>query len=146
MYTGNGGNKNAFDSIVLAIDENIAPIISVSYGACKTALGGFSLETQLAQAALQGQDRVRGMGDQGSTACSGDTREWPDDNAAVRTRRELSGEQPERDGGRQTEIPAADGVDPNTLTKGANYSTYWSTNGTTDVLSSTKGYIPKYCK
>ncbi len=34
-------NLNAFDSIAYAIDEKIAPIISVSYGACETALGAF---------------------------------------------------------------------------------------------------------
>ena len=143
VYTGNGGNKNAFDSIVFAIDENIAPIISVSYGACETALGGFSLETQLAQAALQGQTVLAASGDQGSTACSGDTQNGLTTTQQFALAVNYPASSPNVTAVGGTEIPAADGVDPNTLTKGANYSTYWSTNGTTDVLSSAKGYIPE---
>jgi subtilase family serine protease len=143
VYTGNGGNKNAFDSIVFAIDENIAPIISVSYGACETALGGFSLETQLAQAALQGQTVLAASGDQGSTACSGDTQNGLTTTQEFALAVNYPASSPNVTAVGGTEIPAADGVDPNTLTKGANYSTYWSTNGTTDVLSSAKGYIPE---
>jgi hypothetical protein len=42
-----------------------------------------------------------------------------------------------------TAIPAADGVDPATGNKGANYSTYWSSNGSSDVEPSAKQYIPE---
>ena len=143
VYTGNGGNKNAFDSIVFAIDENIAPIISVSYGACETALGGFSLETQLAQAALQGQTVLAASGDQGSTACSGDTQNGLTTTQQFALAVNYPASSPNVTAVGGTEIPAADGVDPNTGTKGANYSTYWSTNGTNDVLTSVKTYIPE---
>ena len=70
VFTGNSANFNAFDSIAYAIDEKIAPIISISYGACEAALGTFTLETQLAQAAAQGQTVLAASGDQGSTSCS----------------------------------------------------------------------------
>ncbi|HEY9126912.1 MAG TPA: protease pro-enzyme activation domain-containing protein, partial [Acidobacteriaceae bacterium] len=34
VYTGDGGNAGVFDSLVYAIETRIAPVISVSYGAC----------------------------------------------------------------------------------------------------------------
>ena len=143
VYTGNGGNVNAFDSIAYAIDEKIAPIISISYGACETALGGFNLETQLAQAVVQGQTVLAASGDQGSTACQGDTQ----NNLTTAQQLALAVNYPASSpnvlavGG--TAIPAADGVDPATGTKGANYSTYWNSNGSSDVDPSAKQYIPE---
>src|SRR5579863_4007600 len=143
VFTGNNTNLNAFDAIAYAIDEKIAPIISVSYGACETALGGFSLETQLAQAAVQGQTVVAASGDQGSTACSGDTTNGltTAQQFALAVNYPASSAYVTGIGG--TEITAADGVDPNTGAKGANYATYWSTNGSNDVLASAKSYIPE---
>jgi hypothetical protein len=143
VFTGSNTTFNAFDAIAYAIDEKIAPIISISYGACETALNGFSLEIQLAQAVVQGQSVLAASGDQGSTACSGDTT----NNLTTAQQFGLAVNYPASSpyvtavGG--TEIPASDGVDPNTGNKGANYSTYWSTNGTSDVLASAKSYIPE---
>ena len=144
VYTGNSNNNNgAFDAIVYAIDEKIAPIISISYGACETALNGFSLESSFQQAAAQGQTILAASGDQGSTACQGDTQ----NNLTTAQQLALAVNYPASSpyvtavGG--TEITAADGVDPTTGNKGANYSTYWNTNGSNDVVSSAKQYIPE---
>jgi subtilase family serine protease len=137
VYTGNSTNFNAFDSLAYAIDEKIAPIISVSYGACETAVQaeGFSLETQLAQAATQGQTVVAASGDQGSTACSGDTANGltTAQQFALAVNYPASSPNVTAVGG--TEISAADDVSTN--------ATYWVAQSTNDVVTSAKTYIPE---
>ena len=135
VYTGNGGNLNAFDSIAYAIDEKIAPIISVSYGACETALQGFSLETQLAQAAAQGQSVLAASGDQGSTACSGDTTNGLTTAQQFAIAVNYPASSPYVTGVGGTEISAANSVSTN--------STYWDPQSSSDVLTSAKTYIPE---
>jgi subtilase family serine protease len=75
VYTGSSTNFNAFDSIQYAIFEGIGNVISISYGACEIAAqqANFSLEDVFQQAAAQGQTLIASSGDQGSTACSGDS-------------------------------------------------------------------------
>ena len=135
VYTGSSTNFNAFDSIIYAIDEKIAPIISISYGACETALGTFSVETQLAQAAAQGQTVLAASGDQGSTACSGDTNGLTSaQQFALAVNYPASSQYVTGVGG--TEISMADDVSTN--------STYWiAQNTSNDVLTSAKTYIPE---
>jgi subtilase family serine protease len=134
VYTGSSTNFSAFDSIVYAVDERIAPIISVSYGACETALGTFSLESTFAQAATQGQTIVAASGDQGSTACSGDM------NGLTQAQQfalavSYPASSPYVTGIGGTEITAANDVSTN--------STYWIAQSTSDVISSAKIYIPE---
>jgi subtilase family serine protease len=136
VYTGSSTNFNAFDSIAYAIDEKIAPIISISYGACETALQGFSLETQLGQAATQGQTVLAASGDQGSTACSGDTTNNLTTTQQFALAVNYPASSPNVTGVGGTEISAADDVSTN--------STYWiAQNTTNDVLTSAKTYIPE---
>ncbi|WP_263352535.1 protease pro-enzyme activation domain-containing protein [Acidicapsa acidisoli] len=74
VYTGDSSNSSgAFDSIIYAIDQRIAPIISSSYGDCETDLNGSNLETNFEQAAAQGQTVLSAAGDDGSTDCFVDT-------------------------------------------------------------------------
>lgn len=136
VYVGNNPNFSAFNALEYAIDEKIAPIISVSYGACETAVqkAGFSLENAFQQAAAQGQTILAASGDQGSTACSGDT------NGLTTTQQfteavNYPASSPYVTGVGGTEISSADDSSSNT--------TYWSTNGSTDVLTSAKTYIPE---
>lgn len=135
VYTGSSSNFSAFDALAYAIDEKIAPIISSSYGACETALNGNSLETQLAQAATQGQTVLSASGDQGSTACSGDTTNnlTATQQFALAVNYPASSQYVTGVGG--TEISAADSVSTN--------STYWIAQSTSDVLTSAKTYIPE---
>jgi len=135
VYTGGSTNYSAFDSIVYSVDERIASIISVSYGACETALNGFSLESSLAQAATQGQTVVAASGDQGSTACSGDT---------------TNGLTQEQQFGIAVNYPASSpyviGIGGTAITPAnstSTNSTYWLAQSTSDVLSSAKTYIPE---
>ena len=135
VYTGNSNTFNAFDSIAYAIDEKIAPIISISYGACETALQGFSLETIFQQAAAQGQSVLAASGDQGSTACSGDTQNGITQAQEFALAVNYPASSPYVTGVGGTELTAANSVSTN--------STYWSGKASTDTLTSAKTYIPE---
>jgi subtilase family serine protease len=76
VYTGSNTTYGVFDSLQYAVDEKIAPIISLSYGSCEplnTQQEINSEELFFSQAATQGQTVLAASGDQGSTACSGTT-------------------------------------------------------------------------
>ena len=144
VYTGSNNSFGVFDSVQYAVDELIAPIISLSYASCETELNTASLnilETIMSQAATQGQTVITASGDQGSTACSGDTRLTTAQQQAVAVNYPASSAYVTGMGG--TEIPASDGVDPTTGNKGANYSTYWNSTSGTDLTVSVKQYIPE---
>jgi hypothetical protein len=144
VYTGSNNSFGVFDSVQYAVDELIAPIISLSYASCETELNTSSLgilETVMSQAASQGQSIITASGDQGSTACSGDTRLTTAQQEAVAVNYPASSAYVTGMGG--TEITASDGVDPTTGNKGANYSTYWNFTSGTDLTASVKQYIPE---
>jgi len=66
--TGNGVE----DSMTYAVDNNIAPIVSVSYGLCEPqeTLSDFNAQTSLfEQANAQGMTIIASSGDSGATAC-----------------------------------------------------------------------------
>jgi subtilase family serine protease len=72
VYTGNNGSYGAIDAMIYAIDQDLAPIISASYGNCEIAFGASSIktvDTALQQAATQGQTVIVSAGDNGSTDC-----------------------------------------------------------------------------
>jgi subtilase family serine protease len=134
VYTGSNTNFNAFDSIHYAILEDIGNIISISYGACETAIqkNNFSLETVFQQAAAQGQTILASSGDQGSTACSGDTNGLTQaEQDAIAVNYPASSPYVTAVGG--TEISSTD----------AKSSSYWSGASGADVLTSAKQYIPE---
>jgi len=134
VYTGSDTTFNAFDSIQYAIYEDIANIISISYGACETAVqnANFSLENVFQQAAAQGQTILASSGDQGSTACSGDT------NGLTQTQQDaLSVNYP-------ASSPYVTGVGGTEISQtDASSSTYWDSASGSDVLTSAKRYIPE---
>ncbi|WP_348264100.1 protease pro-enzyme activation domain-containing protein [Telmatobacter sp. DSM 110680] len=72
VYTGGNSNFGVFDSLQYAVDEKIANIISISYGACEPNISAANITTLdaiLAQGVAQGQTIVAASGDAGSTAC-----------------------------------------------------------------------------
>lgn len=75
VYVGDSPNATVFSgSLQYAIENDIAPIISDSYGLCETSLGqaGYnSLNALLAQGAAQGQSLIVPAGDSGSPDCAG---------------------------------------------------------------------------
>ncbi len=75
VYVNSGGGAESggvFDSLQYAIDEDVAPILSISYGACEPAWEAStltSLEELAQQANSQGQTLMGPGGDDGATDC-----------------------------------------------------------------------------
>lgn len=69
-------SANAWNSVISAIDNNYAPVLSMSFGTCETAAGAAWASTiqSLAQEAnTQGITLVASSGDSGAAACDADT-------------------------------------------------------------------------
>jgi subtilase family serine protease len=74
VYIGNSSNFNVFDAFTYAIDQDLAPILSMSYGNCEQNLpSGFLTLVQQStqQAAMQGQTIAAASGDFGAADCDG---------------------------------------------------------------------------
>lgn len=136
IYTGIGTNANpnngVFDAMIYAINQNLAPILTLSYGACEsdaTSYANTVLEPVLAQASSQGQTVLVSSGDWGATAC-----ETPDNNGNVTVAQ----------GGLSVSYPASSpnvtAVGGTTLT--GTTSTYWSSSNNS-YGGSAVGYIPE---
>jgi subtilase family serine protease len=72
VYTGNSGTANVFDAFTYAIDQNLAPVISMSYGNCEQNLPASfltSIQQKTQQANLQGQTIAAASGDFGVADC-----------------------------------------------------------------------------
>lgn len=136
VYTGNNSNSGVFDSLQYAVDERIAPILSISYGDCETDLGSTNynaLNAILAQAASQGQSVISAAGDSGSTDCYGYTSLSATAQVALAVDFPASSQYVTGMGG--TEFPTADVATGN--------NTYFAAAPTTDVVSSALSYIPE---
>jgi subtilase family serine protease len=136
VYVGNNQNYGVFDALTYAIDEQTAPVITISYGDCESDLGAgeyASLNAKLAQAASQGQTVVSASGDAGSTDCYGNTDQNTTEQEALGVDFPASSQYVTGMGG--SEFPAADVAVGNT--------TYWVAQGTSDVISSALSYIPE---
>lgn len=136
VYTGSSQNYGVFDALGYAVDTKIAPIISVSYGACETALGSADYTTYnavLAQAAAQGQSVVVAAGDSGSTDCYEQTSLTTSQRQALAVDFPASSQYVTGMGG--TEFSSTDVSSSNT--------TYWSSSSGSDLISSAKSYIPE---
>jgi subtilase family serine protease len=115
-------------SLTDVVDNNLAPIVSTSYGACEASLGTSALayyNVLLQQAATQGMTIIAASGDSGATDCDA-----PNVGSAVK--------------GLAVDFPASSplvtGVGGTRLNEGT--ATYWSTtNGTNQ--GSALSYIPE---
>jgi subtilase family serine protease len=136
VYTGNNTNYGVFDALEYAIDEKIAPIVSVSYGDCETDLGSSNyatVNTILAQGSAQGQTIVSAAGDSGSTDCYQDTTLTTAQQTALSVDFPSDSQYVTGLGG--TEFSAAAIASTN--------STYWTASSGTDVIGSAISYIPE---
>lgn len=73
VYVGNNQNYDVLDALAFAITQDIAPVVSISYGFCETSMSATELDqgnALLEQAAAQGQTIVASSGDGGSTNCA----------------------------------------------------------------------------
>jgi subtilase family serine protease len=136
VYVGNNANYSVWDSLNYAVDSRTAPVISISYGTCETALASSDysiLNGILAQAATQGQTVVSASGDAGSTACFGETGLTTAQQETLAVSFPPSSQYVIALGG--TEFPAADVASTNT--------TYWKSASGSDVVGSALSYIPE---
>lgn len=142
VYVGDSANFSVFDSMAYAIDNDIAPIISDSYGICETALGaaGFSqLNAVLSQGASQGQSIIVPSGDNGSPDCQGVNGLTTAQQQAVAVDFPASSQYVTAMGG--TEFLSADVCNSSTCTTPP--ATFWQPASGTDVISSALTYIPE---
>ncbi|HKE23424.1 MAG TPA: protease pro-enzyme activation domain-containing protein [Terracidiphilus sp.] len=137
VYTGSNTNFGVYDAAQYAIDNAIAPIISLSYASCEPQLSTAdytTLDAIFKQATVQGETVLAASGDQGATACYGDTALSATEQGAVAVNYPASSAYVTGVGG--TEISAADSTSSN--------STYWTAAiGNTDAIVSAKTYIPE---
>jgi subtilase family serine protease len=136
VYTGSSTNNGVFDSIAYAVDTQLAPIISVSYGLCETELSASdysSYNSVLAQAAAQGQTVIVSSGDDGSTSCNDATSLTTTQQRALAVSFPASSQYVTALGG--TEFTAAAVATTNT--------TYWQAASGSDVISSALSYMPE---
>ncbi len=145
VYTGaSSTTKNVFDAIAFAIDNNLAPVISTSYGNCEAHLTGFvqTLQQEAQQANAQGQTITAASGDSGAGDCEAASATTATQGPAV----DAPASVPEVTGigGSEFTGDAAgtlSGTAPNTT---AAATTFWGgTTSTTDNLSSALSYIPE---
>jgi len=72
VYVGNSSTKSVFDALQYAITNNVAPVISISYGNCEAALGSsrvLTIQQWAQQANAQGQTISGPAGDEGAADC-----------------------------------------------------------------------------
>jgi subtilase family serine protease len=72
VYVGNSQNTTVFDAFLYAIDNNLAPVISMSYGNCEQNLPSSFLTTvqqETQRANVQGQTIASASGDFGAADC-----------------------------------------------------------------------------
>lgn len=130
----------AFDALQYAIDHNIAPVISNSYGNCEAATGSSFAQTMrgwIQQANAQGQTVISSAGDSGAADCDYQVKSATQGFAV-----DLPAAIPEVTGMGGTEFS---GDAAASVTGGnAGATTYWSgTTGGVDTVSSALSYIPE---
>ena len=72
VYTGDNKSYGVFDALIYSVDNNLAPVITISYGECESDLSQSevaTIERTLMQATSQGQTVVASSGDSGATGC-----------------------------------------------------------------------------
>ncbi len=114
-------------SLTQAIDNNVAPVLSLSYGACETSVGQSVLNTYdalLQMANAQGQTVVVAAGDSGATDC---------DNRVPNARGGLVADFP-------AVLPGVTGIGGTMFNEGS--GTFWSTTNGAN-MGSALSYIPE---
>ena len=144
IFVFSSPNGGAFDAITFAIDNNLAPVISSSYGICEAQFGsGLSaFRASVQQGNVQGQTLIGPAGDSGAADCESQTATVAIHGLAV----DVPAAIPEVTGIGGSEFTgdaagAVTGTAPNT---NAGATGFWSgTTGGTDTLSSALSYIPE---
>lgn len=138
IYVNAGNSTNgAFDSLSYAIDNDVAPIISMTYGGCEpdfSAADASTYQTLLQMASAEGITIAAAAGDDGATDCDNNNPASPTDVAVMGLAVDFTASSPN--------VTAVGGSEfTGDSSTGAN--TYWSgtNNGTTQA--SALSYIPE---
>ena len=139
VYVGANQNYDVFDAFAYAITENIAPVVSISYGFCEPALSQSELDQDNAlyeEASAQGQTLVASAGDSGSTACAYYTSA---DGITAAQQQALSVQFPAS----SPYVTAVGGTQMASGTFGAGESSYWASASSIDNINSLLSYVPE---
>ena len=139
VYVGDNQNYDVFDALAFAITQNIASVVSISYGTCESLMSATDLDQGNAlfeQAAAQGQTLVAAAGDSGSTACAF----YPtSDGLTPAQQQALSVNYPAD----SPYVTAVGGTQMAAGTFAPGSSPYWATASTFDAVSSLLSYVPE---
>ncbi len=136
VYAGANPNYGVFDSVLYAVDNNLAPIITLSYGGCELDTSSTTLQTYntaAQKASLQGQTIITSAGDSGSTNCFGVS------GLSLPQQQSLAV-------GVWADIPlvtAVGGLQMQAGTYDKTNSTYFANAGNVDNISSLLSYVPE---
>ena len=137
IYTGLStaqSNNGVFSALIYAVTNNLAPILTLSYGGCEASNAAYAnsvLEPVLAQASSQGQTILVSSGDTGAASCESSSNKTTTANAGLSVSYPASSPNVTAVGGTQLT-----GDDPNTA------STYWNSSNNS-FGGSAIGYIPE---
>ncbi|WP_353063763.1 protease pro-enzyme activation domain-containing protein [Tunturibacter psychrotolerans] len=138
VYVGANQNYDVFDALAFAVDQNIAPVVSISYGLCESLMSATDLDAGNAlfqQASAQGQTLVAASGDSGSTACAFFT----SDGLPLTQQQALAVSYPAD----SPFITAVGGTQMAAGTFAAGSSQYWASASIFDTVSSLLSYVPE---
>jgi len=139
VYVGANRNYDVFDALEFAIAENIAPVISISYGTCESFLSATQLDAGNAlfeEAAAQGQTLIAASGDSGSTACAPFS---SSSGVTLAQQQALSVSYPAD----SPYVTAVGGTQMAAGTFGSGSNAYWSSASSVDTVSSLLSYVPE---
>lgn len=136
VFVGDNQNYDVFDALAFAIHQNIAPVISISYGNCEAVMSATDMDQGNAlfeEAAAQGQTLVASAGDAGSTQCAN----WQGITTAQQ--QALSVSYPAD----SPYVTAVGGTQMAAGTFAAGSSQYWASATTNVLTSSLLSYVPE---
>src|ERR1700733_6474389 len=138
VYVGSNQNYDVFDALAFAITQNIAPVISISYGTCESAMSTTALDQGNAlfeQAVAQGQTLIASAGDSGSTACA----PFTSDGLSLTQQQALDRPYPAD----SPYVTAVGGTQMASGTFAAGSSQYWTSAVNSNLISSLLSYVPE---
>ncbi|HEV2424942.1 MAG TPA: S53 family peptidase [Terriglobia bacterium] len=138
IYVNAGGSTNgALDSLTYAIDNNVAPIVSMTYGGCEPNFGAANAstyQTVLQQASTEGITILAAAGDDGATDCDNNNPSSPARTAVMGLAVDFTASSPN--------VTAVGGSEfSGDSSTGAN--TYWSGANNSATQASALSYIPE---
>jgi len=139
VYVGDNHNYDVFDALAFAITENVAPVVSISYGECEAALSTTDLDQNNAlfeEAGAQGQTLVAAAGDTGSTACAYYSSA---EGVTPAQQQALSVDFPAS----SPYVTAVGGTQMAAGTFASGASSYWASASNSDDVSSLLSYVPE---